>query len=161
MLRPGGRLVLLVPALPALYGTLDIALHHFRRYDKAGLAKLVTDSGFDVKEIRFLNRPGVFGWWLNSRVLRRTVLPKGQLSAFKWLMPFLKREETNPPSFGMSLLVLGRATVGRGSGSGARASGERLHRERHAYKRTARRYTRRAAVVFPEPRDPVPSPVLA
>jgi glycosyltransferase involved in cell wall biosynthesis len=108
VLPPGGRLVLLVPALPALYGTLDVALHHFRRYDKAGLTRLVTESGFDVQDIRFLNRPGVFGWWLNSRVLKRTVLPRGQLSAFKWLMPILKREETHPPSFGMSLLVLGK-----------------------------------------------------
>ena len=107
VLEPGGRLVLLVPALPRLYGTLDVALHHFRRYDKDGLATLVSDSGFEVKDIRFLNRPGVFGWWLNSRVLKRTVLPKGQLSAFRWLMPLLKREETKPPSFGMSLLVLG------------------------------------------------------
>jgi glycosyltransferase involved in cell wall biosynthesis len=107
VLGPGGRLVLLVPALPALYGTLDIALHHFRRYDRDGLKKLVSDSGFDVREIRYLNRPGVFGWWLNSRVLKRTVLPKGQLAAFRWLLPFLKREESRPPSFGMSLLVLG------------------------------------------------------
>ncbi len=107
VLEPGGRLVLLVPALPRLYGTLDVALRHFRRYDKDGLATLVSDSGFEVKDIRFLNRPGVFGWWLNSRVLKRTVLPKGQLSAFKWLMPLLRREESIRPSFGMSLLVLG------------------------------------------------------
>jgi glycosyltransferase involved in cell wall biosynthesis len=107
VLGPGGRLVLLVPALPRLFGTLDVALHHFRRYDRDGLQRLVTESGFDVKEIRYLNRPGVLGWWLNSRVLKRTVLPKGQLTAFRWLMPFLKREETRLPSFGMSLLVLG------------------------------------------------------
>ena len=107
VLDPGGRLVLLVPAMPALYGSLDLALNHFRRYDKDALTRLVAECGFDVREIRYLNRPGVFGWWLNSRVLRRTVLPKGQLAAFKWLMPILKREEANPPSFGMSLLVLG------------------------------------------------------
>ncbi len=106
VLQPGGRMVLLVPAMPALYGTLDRALLHFRRYDKAGLAQLVTDCGFDVQQIRFLNRLGVAGWWLNSRVLKRQVLPKGQLAAFKWLMPLLKREEQHPPSFGMSLLVL-------------------------------------------------------
>jgi glycosyltransferase involved in cell wall biosynthesis len=106
VLEPGGRLVLLVPAMPALYGTLDVNLHHFRRYDKTGLSELVIACGFDVHEIRFLNRLGVFGWWLNSRVLKRRVLPKGQLAAFKWLMPLLKREETHPPSFGMSLLVL-------------------------------------------------------
>ena len=107
VLDPGGRLVLLVPAMPALYGSLDVALNHFRRYDKDALTKLVAECGFDVREIRYLNRPGVFGWWLNSRVLRRRVLPKGQLAVFKWLMPFLKREESKPPSFGMSLLVLG------------------------------------------------------
>jgi len=106
VLQPGGRMVLLVPAMPALYGTLDRALLHFRRYDKAGLAQLVTDCGFEVQQIRFLNRLGVAGWWLNSRVLKRQVLPKGQLAAFKWLMPLLKREEQHPPSFGMSLLVL-------------------------------------------------------
>ncbi len=60
-----------------------------------------------MREIRYLNRPGVFGWWLNSRLLKRTVLPKGQLRVFQWLMPLLKREESTPPSFGMSLLVLG------------------------------------------------------
>jgi len=106
VLEPGGRMVLLVPALPALYGTLDQALLHFRRYDRDGLAKLVTEAGFEVSDIRFLNRLAVAGWWLNSRVLRRRVLPKGQLAAFKWLMPLLKREESHPPSFGLSLLVL-------------------------------------------------------
>jgi glycosyltransferase involved in cell wall biosynthesis len=106
VLPDGGRLVLLVPAMPALYGTLDRALLHFRRYDRDQLAALVTSCGFEVRDIRYLNRLGVVGWWLNSRVLKRRVLPKGQLAAFKWLMPLLKREERQPPGFGMSLLVM-------------------------------------------------------
>ena len=68
----------------------------------------MTEAGFDVEKIRFLNRPGVLGWWLNSRVLKRKVLPKGQLAAFRWLLPLLKLEEKTDPSFGMSLLVLAR-----------------------------------------------------
>ncbi len=108
ILQPGGRLALLVPAHPALYGTLDVHLRHFRRYQLHQLRQLVTDAGFHVDEIRFLNRPGFFGWWLNSRVLRRTVLPKAQLSAFRWVQPLLKLEEKRPPSFGLSLLVLAR-----------------------------------------------------
>ena len=32
MLTPGGRAVVLVPALPALYGSLDRELGHARRY---------------------------------------------------------------------------------------------------------------------------------
>jgi len=108
VLPPGGRLALLVPAMPSLYGTLDVHLRHFRRYDRASLAALVTEAGFSIDEIRYLNRPGVLGWWLNSRVLKRKVLPKRQLAAFRWLLPLLRAEAKKPLSFGMSLLVLAR-----------------------------------------------------
>jgi glycosyltransferase involved in cell wall biosynthesis len=108
ILPPGGRLVLLVPAMPSLYGTLDINLNHFRRYALAPLRELLGDTGFEVETLRFLNRPGVFGWWLNSRVLKRTVLPRGQLAAFRWIFPLLRLEEKSAPSFGMSLLALAR-----------------------------------------------------
>jgi hypothetical protein len=50
----------------------------------------------------------MFGWWLNGRVLRRRVLPRGQLLAFKLLMPLLKREEERPPTSGLSLLAIAR-----------------------------------------------------
>jgi glycosyltransferase involved in cell wall biosynthesis len=112
VLEPGGRLVLLVPAMPALYGSLDIHLNHFRRYDRDALRDLVTRAGFEVQTVRYLNRPGVFGWWLNSRILRRRVLPRGQLVAFRWLQPLLRLEEKSDPSFGMSLLVLATRKAG-------------------------------------------------
>lgn len=108
VLQPDGKMILLVPSLKALYGTLDVALDHFRRYSRDELSALIQQSGFVVDDIRFVNRPGVFGWWLNSRLLKRRLLPKGQLSAFKWLMPLLRLEERHPPSFGMSLLVIAR-----------------------------------------------------
>ena len=108
ILDSGGHLTLLVPAMPALYGTLDKHLNHFRRYDKTPLRDLVTAAGFEVESIRYLNRPAVFGWWLNSRILKRRVLPRVQTNAFRLLLPLLKLEERHEPSFGMSLLVLAR-----------------------------------------------------
>jgi glycosyltransferase involved in cell wall biosynthesis len=107
-LPSGGHLVLLVPAMRALYGTLDENLHHFRRYAQDELQAKVTEAGLTVDTIRFLNRPAVLGWWLSSRVLKRRVMPKSQLKAFKWVMPLLKLEEGGNPSFGLSLLVLAR-----------------------------------------------------
>jgi SAM-dependent methyltransferase len=107
-LRPGGRLILLVPALARLYGTLDEHLHHFRRYEKEELERKIREAGFVIEDLRFVNRPGIFGWWLNGRLLRRRVLPRGQLLAFKLLMPMLKREEERPPSSGLSLLAIAR-----------------------------------------------------
>ena len=108
MLPSGGHMVLLVPAMKALYGTLDENLHHFRRYAQDELQAKVTEAGFAIDTIRFVNRPAVAGWWLSSRVLKRRVMPKSQLKAFKWIMPLLKLEEDGNPSFGLSLLVLAR-----------------------------------------------------
>jgi glycosyltransferase involved in cell wall biosynthesis len=110
VLQPGGHLVLLVPAMKALYGTLDEHLNHFRRYNLEELRSAVTAAGFDIETLRFLNRPAVAGWWLSSRMLKRRVMPKGQLRFFRWMMPLLKLEEKNPPGFGLSLLVLARKT---------------------------------------------------
>ncbi len=108
VLRPGGRLVLLVPALARLYGTLDRHLHHFRRYEKAEVEQKVSQAGFVLEDCRFLNRPGVLGWYVSGKILRRTVLPKSQLRVFSLLLPFLRREEASPPSYGLSLLVVAR-----------------------------------------------------
>jgi glycosyltransferase involved in cell wall biosynthesis len=107
-LEPGGRLILLVPALSRLYGTLDLHLRHFRRYEKAELEGKVRAAGFTLEDCRFLNRPGIVGWYVNGKILRRRVLPRGQLAAFKLLLPLLKREEGSPPSTGMSLLAIAR-----------------------------------------------------
>ena len=108
VLAPGGRLVLLVPARKSLYGTLDEHLRHFRRYEKDELTEKLARAGFAVEDCRFLNRPGAIGWWINGRLLKRRVLPRGQLAAFKLLMPLLKREEKRPPATGMSLLAVAR-----------------------------------------------------
>jgi glycosyltransferase involved in cell wall biosynthesis len=108
VLPTGGRVVLLVPSLKALYGTLDRHLNHYRRYDRKELETKLGAAGFAIDEMRFLNRVAVPGWWFNSRVLRRKVMPRGQLRFFKWIMPLLRFEEKHPPGFGLSLLVLAR-----------------------------------------------------
>jgi len=108
VLQPGGRLILLVPALSWLYGTLDEHLRHFRRYEKEEVLEKLARSGFVIEDCRFVNRIGILGWFVNGRVLRRQVLPRSQLKAFKFLLPLLRREERNPPRSGMSLLAVAR-----------------------------------------------------
>lgn len=46
-IRPGGHVILSVPANPARFGAADIAVGHYRRYDATGLASLLEASGFD------------------------------------------------------------------------------------------------------------------
>lgn len=53
--RPGGAVVLTVPAFPWLWGTVDELGHHYRRYRKPELLERVTGAGFSVRVIRFFN----------------------------------------------------------------------------------------------------------
>jgi SAM-dependent methyltransferase len=108
VLQPDGRLVLLVPAFARLYGTLDVHLRHFRRYEREELESKLREAGFAIEDLRFANRPGILGWWVNGKLLRRRVLPRSQLLAFKLLMPMLEREKERPPTAGLSLVAIAR-----------------------------------------------------
>ena len=93
LLIPGGKLLLFVPAGGYMFGTLDQALGHYRRYEKDMLAERVRVAGFSIVRLGYLNLAGAPGWWLNSRVLKRELLPKRQLHWFNRLAPFFIRVE--------------------------------------------------------------------
>jgi SAM-dependent methyltransferase len=70
LLRPGGALLLFVPALPWLYGSLDRLVHHERRYTSRTLRAAVTDAGFRVESMRYFDMLGVLPWLVAGRVVR-------------------------------------------------------------------------------------------
>lgn len=53
--RPGGHLLLTVPALMFLWSKHDVALHHKRRYARKQLKGLLALNGFHVEKISFWN----------------------------------------------------------------------------------------------------------
>jgi SAM-dependent methyltransferase len=53
ILRPGGVVVLSVPAFRALWGPHDIALHHFRRYTARQAAAKLRAAGFEVEKVGY------------------------------------------------------------------------------------------------------------
>lgn len=110
VLRPGGNVVLLVPALPILYGTLDKAVGHYRRYMPSRLRKVLEGNGFRIERLEWMNLLGIPGWFLNGRILRRRLIPNAQLRVYDQLAPLLARVESliRLP-IGMSLLVVARA----------------------------------------------------
>ncbi len=55
MLKPGGRLVTLVPALQFLYSELDRNIGHFRRYDKTMVRRLLQGTGFELITMYYTN----------------------------------------------------------------------------------------------------------
>lgn len=105
-LQPAGRLVLKVPAMPVLYGALDAAIGHHRRYTKASLAGAAARAGLTLTQCRAFNLAAAPGWWINGRLLKRTHPPETQLRLYDRLVPafrFLDRL-TGPP-LGASLIA--------------------------------------------------------
>ena len=111
LLRPGGRLVLLVPSLPAIYGTLDRALGHFRRYTPAELRRKYTAAGFLMRHLEYFNLAGIPGWWFTGRVLKRELIPTGSLRWYDALVPLFRLERWLPWRVGQSLIAVGERPV--------------------------------------------------
>ena len=107
LLPAGGRLVLLVPSLPSLYGTLDEALGHVRRYTPAELRRKFPNAGFRLLHLEYFNLAGVPGWWLTGRVLKRRLIPAGSLSLYDALVPLFRLERFLPWRVGQSLIAIG------------------------------------------------------
>jgi SAM-dependent methyltransferase len=107
LLKAGGRLVLLVPSLPSLYGTLDEALGHVRRYTPAELRRKFPDAGFRLLHLEYFNLAGIPGWWLTGRVLKRRLIPAGSLSLYDALVPLFRLERFLPWRVGQSLIAIG------------------------------------------------------
>ncbi|HXJ31478.1 MAG TPA: class I SAM-dependent methyltransferase [Gemmatimonadales bacterium] len=107
LLQPGGRLVLLVPSLPAIYGTLDRALGHFRRYTPSELRQKYAAAGFRMRHLEYFNMAGIPGWWFTGRVLRRELIPTGSLRWFDALVPLFRLERLLPWRLGQSLIAVG------------------------------------------------------
>jgi SAM-dependent methyltransferase len=109
LLAPGGRAVLLVPALPALYGALDEALGHCRRYTPRDLGDKLAGAGFAVRHMEYFNAAGIPGWWFTGRVLKRRLIPRGALACYDALVPLFRLETLLPWRLGQSLIAVGEA----------------------------------------------------
>lgn len=66
VLQPGGRIVIYVPALNALYGKPDRMLGHYRRYSKWRFKAVAAEAGLDIVTLRYVNALAIPGWWLFS-----------------------------------------------------------------------------------------------
>jgi SAM-dependent methyltransferase len=71
ILRPGGAVVVEVPAGPELYDVYDKVLMHYRRYRLSGLCRLLETSGFRVVHASSLGTLLYPGFWYVKRKNRR------------------------------------------------------------------------------------------
>lgn len=111
LLNEGGRLVVLAPQGPWLFGSVDRSMGHKRRFRLAGLRTMIEQAGMDVERVHHLNKFSIIAWLL-GKLLRRKHISKPFLKIFDktvWLWrlidPFL-------PWPGLSLVVVARKRSG-------------------------------------------------
>jgi SAM-dependent methyltransferase len=105
VLCPKGSLILMVPAFQLLYGSMDAADNHYRRYSASEVRRKLQHAGFDVKWLRYMNMPGFFAWFINGRILKRSLLPEGQLGLYNQIIPIVEQvERFLPLPFGQSVI---------------------------------------------------------
>lgn len=110
LLRPDGRVVLVVPAFPSAMSAFDRAIGHQRRYRRAGLRSVLEQAGYRVERLHYVNAVGLLGWYVAVTLLGGRPRAGPLLTLYdRAVVPWLRRlEARRPPPFGQSLLAVGR-----------------------------------------------------
>ena len=111
LVRPGGAVVVFVPAFPFAMSRFDRAIGHYRRYTMKSARGALSAAGLVVQDVRYVNAPGLVAWTIGMRLLRMT--PGEGVVLRSWdraVVPVARRlEERWQPPFGQSVLAVGRS----------------------------------------------------
>jgi len=108
VLKPGGHLLLFVPALQSLYSELDRKHGHFRRYHLAPLAYKLSTHGFKIHDKRYFDLAGVLPWWLINTLAKKTDFNPAIATLYdRYFIPVTKFiERFIVPPLGKNILII-------------------------------------------------------
>ena len=112
LLRPGGKILLKVPACQDLFGPVDVASGHYRRYERTELQRKLEEGGdMKVTTLRHINPLGLFAYRRkrsHSTNFSKTFSP-AVLKVVNMGIPFLSPLDLLcPVTRGLSLVAIAR-----------------------------------------------------
>ncbi len=93
LLRPGGWMLTYVPACNWAFNAMDQNLGHHRRYSTRSFERLLKGADLDVERLEYMNLLGLFGWWVNGKLLRKQTTDERQVRTFERLVPLVRLED--------------------------------------------------------------------
>ncbi len=108
LLKPGGRMLILVPAVPLLYNQIDRGLYHYRRYRMKQLLQLFAGCRLEVEQHWHFNALGIPAWITGGWLMRKKEIEKGQMNAYDKLVPFARiLDKLTFNRIGLSVIAVG------------------------------------------------------
>lgn len=89
------RIVTLVPAHQWAFGEVDKSFEHFRRYSARTFGSVLRRAGAEELRRRnfrhrYMNLPGLLGWWFNGKFLGRKHIGTANVTMFEVLCPLIR-----------------------------------------------------------------------
>jgi ubiquinone/menaquinone biosynthesis C-methylase UbiE len=110
LVRPGGKLVLIVPAFMFAMSPVDIATGHVRRYTKKTMRTALTEAGLEVEQVRYANALGLIGYYIATSIFKLAPKEGAMVKIYDTLiLPVTKVVESMVrPPFGQSVFAVAR-----------------------------------------------------
>jgi len=109
LVKPGGTILILVPAYQILYNAIDQELQHYRRYTANQMKGLLAQDGWLIDRSFFFNAMAIPAWWLSGAVFRNKTIKSQQMNVYDQLVPVAKMvDKIVGHKIGLSLIVVAR-----------------------------------------------------
>jgi SAM-dependent methyltransferase len=72
LVRPGGAVIMFVPAFEFAMSRFDRQVGHVRRDSVSSMSQALTEAGLDIEKVHYVNLPGLPAWFVGMRLLRMT-----------------------------------------------------------------------------------------
>lgn len=109
LLKKGGQVIILVPAFQSIFNHFDTALGHFRRYTAKSLRRVFEVNNLQVIHRQYFNLIGIAGWWVSGSLLRKKVIPEGQMKLYNFFVPVFRIiDKITNKWLGLSVIMVGK-----------------------------------------------------
>jgi 2-polyprenyl-3-methyl-5-hydroxy-6-metoxy-1,4-benzoquinol methylase len=106
LLKPNGKIFILVPAFQSLYNHFDVALEHFRRYNKSSLVNIAPEE-MTVLDVRYFNTLGILGWIVFGKFLKQEIIPENSMGFYNRIVGIAKfLDKISFNSLGLSVYMV-------------------------------------------------------
>jgi len=106
ILKPGGTAIVLAPQSHALYGSLDKAMGHKKRFSEQELRAAMEQAGLRVGRVYQMNKVGALSWFLFGKLLGRKRINKASLKLFDKTVWIWRRIDGLLPWKGLSVIAV-------------------------------------------------------